>query len=118
MYSSGWKGINCLTIFGGNYFIISSWVQQFSSDLVIFHWGGDLLNCQKIGHLGTDPRHHQYIYLLLLYHIHKVAYCGGSKDHGDPNHKVRQIWDYQGYLILIVALDSVYLNLYDDVANR
>ena len=26
--------------------------------------------------------------------------------------------DHKGYLILIIALDSIYLNLYDDIANR
>ena len=53
----------------------------------------------------------------LFYHIHDVAYCGGSKDHGDPSHKVGQVWDNESYVILILALDSIYLNLYDDVAN-
>ena len=42
----------------------------------------------------------------------------GSQDHKDPSHKVGQIWDYEGYLILIIGLDSIYLNPYDDVANR
>ena len=28
-----------------------------------------------------------------------------------------QVWDYKGYLILIIGLDSVYLNPYDDVAD-
>ena len=47
-----------------------------------------------------------------------MAYCGGPQDHGDPIHKAGQIQDYQGYLILIIALDSIYLNLYDDIAYR
>ena len=118
MYNSGWKDINCLTIFSGNYFIICNGAQHFSSDLVIFHCGGGSLNHQKVGHLGVDPRYHQHVYLLLLDHIHDMAYYGGSQDHRDPNHEVRQIWDYQGYLILIMALDSIYLNPYDDIANR
>ena len=29
-----------------------------------------------------------------------------------------QIQVHQGYLILIIALDSIHLNLYDDVAHR
>ena len=68
--------------------------------------------------MGVDPGCHQHVYLLLSYHIHDVVYCGGSQDHRDLNHKVGQIWDYEGYLILIIALDSIYLNLYYDVANR
>ena len=61
--------------------------------------------------MGIDPGCHQCIYLLLSYHIcNDAAYCGGSQDHGDPSHKVGQIWDYEGYLILIIALDSIYLN--------
>ena len=47
-----------------------------------------------------------------------MAYCGGSQNHGDLNCKVGQVWDYKGYLILIIALDSIYLSPYDDVANR
>ena len=47
-----------------------------------------------------------------------MAYSGGSQDHRDLSHKAGQIWDYKGYLIPIIALDSIYLNLYDDVANR
>ena len=29
-----------------------------------------------------------------------------------------KIWDHQGYLILIIALDFIHLNPYDDVAHR
>ena len=68
--------------------------------------------------MGIDPRHGQCVYLIFFYHIHDLAYCGGSQDHGDLSHEVGQIWDYEGYLVLIIALDSVYLNPYDDVANR
>ena len=28
------------------------------------------------------------------------------------------IWEYQGYLVLIIALDSIHLNPYDDIAKR
>ena len=35
----------------------------------------------------------------------------------DPSHEVGQIQDYEGYLILIIALDSIYLNPYDDVSQ-
>ena len=31
--------------------------------------------------------------------------------------EVGQIWDYEGYLILVIALESIYLNPYDDVAK-
>ena len=67
--------------------------------------------------MGVDPGCHQCIYLLLSYHIHDVAYCGGSQDCRDPSCKVGHIWDYEGYLILIITLDSIYLNPYDDIAN-
>ena len=36
---------------------------------------------------------------------------------GTQTHEVGQIWNYEGCLILI-ALDSIDLNLYDDIANR
>ena len=52
-----------------------------------------------------------------LFHVHDAAYCGSSQDHGDPSHEVGQIQDYEGYLVFIIALDSIYLNPYDDVAN-
>ena len=68
--------------------------------------------------MGFDPGCCQCIYLLLFYHIHEMAYCGGSQDHGDLSYDVGQIWDYEGYLILIIALDSIYLNPYYDVSNR
>ena len=54
----------------------------------------------------------------LLSHVQDAAYCGAPQDHRDLSHEVGQIWDYEGYLILIIALDSIYLNPYDDVANR
>ena len=68
--------------------------------------------------MGIDPGCCQCVYLILSYHIHDAAYHGDSQDHGDLSHKVGQIQDYEGYLILIIALDSIYLNPYDDVANR
>ena len=68
--------------------------------------------------MGVDPGCCQCIYLPLSYNIHNAAYCGSSQDHGDPSHKVGQIQDYEGYLILIIALDSIYLNPYDDIASR
>ena len=118
MYNSGWEGINHFTISGGEYFIIFSRIQYSSSDLVIFHCGSGSLNYQNIGHTGVNPGCHQCVYLLLSYHIHGVAYRGGSQDDGDLSCKARQIQDYQGYLILFIALDSVHLSLYDDIVNR
>ena len=38
-----------------------------------------------------------------------MAYHGGSKDHGNLSCEIGQVQDYKGYLILIIALDSVYL---------
>ena len=43
---------------------------------------------------------------------------GSSNDHWDSSCKIGQVWDNEGYLILIVALNSIYLNPYDDVAIR
>ena len=43
---------------------------------------------------------------------------GGPRIMGDPSCKVGQIWDYEGYLFLIVALDSIYFNPHDDTAIR
>ena len=68
--------------------------------------------------MDIDPGCHQCAYLLLSYCIHDTKYCGGSQDHGDPSCKVGQIQDYEGYLILIIALDFMYLNPYEDIANR
>ena len=102
---------------GGDYFIVFSRIQYFSSNLV-FQCGSGSPNHQKVAYTGVNPRCHQCIQLFLFYHIHDVAYHGGSQEHGDPSCKVGQIWDYEGYLILLIALDSIYLNLYDDVANR
>ena len=118
MHDSGWKGINHLTVLGGNYFIIFHRVQYLSGDLVIPYHGSSLPYCQEIGYSGIDPRGCQGIYLSLPYHIHDAAYCGGSEDHRDPCHGVGQIQDFQGYLILIITLDSVHLNSYDDIAHR
>ena len=59
-----------------------------------------------------------HLFLSLSYHIHNAAYCGGSQDHRYPSQEAAQIQDYEGYLILIIALDSIYLNPYDDVTNR
>ena len=116
--NSGWEGVNHFVIFHGDYFIIFSSIQHFSSDLVTFHCGDGSSNHQNVGHTGINPGCHQCIYLLLSYHVHDMAYCGGFQDHRDPCHEVGQIPDYEGYLILIITLDSSYLNPYDDVASR
>ena len=76
MYNSGWEGINHLTIFGGDYFIIFSRIQHFGSDLVIFHCGSGASNCQKVGHMGINPGCYQCIYFPLSYHSHDKTYCG------------------------------------------
>ena len=67
--------------------------------------------------MSIDPGCHQCVHLTLFYHIHDMAYHGGSQDHGDPSCEGGQIWDYEGYPILMIALDSIYLNPYDDVAS-
>ena len=118
MYDLEWEGIDHFSTLGGDYFIVFSRVQYSSSDVVFFQCGGCSADCKKVGYMGIDPVCHQCIYLSFFYHIHDVAYSGGSQNHGDLNHNVGQIWDYEGYLILIIALDSIYLNPYDDVANR
>ena len=73
---------------------------------------------QKVGYMGADPGCCQCICLVLFYHIHNAVYHGGSHNHWDPSCKVGQIQDHKGYLTLIIALDSIYLNLYDDIAIR
>ena len=118
MYDSEWEGINHFAPFGGDYFIVFSGIQYYSSDLVVFQCGGCLSDCQRVGYMGIDPGCHQCIHLTLFYHFHNAAYHRGFQDHGDPSHEVGQIQDYEGYLILIIALDSIYLDLYDDIVNR
>ena len=118
VYDSGQEGINHFTNLGGDYLIIFSRIQYSSSDLVIFQHGSHSLDHQKVGYMGVDPGCHRCVYLILSYHIHDVVYHGGSQDHGDPSCEVGQIWNYEGYLVLIMALDSIYLNPYDDIANR
>ena len=117
MYDSGQEGINCFATLGGDYFIVFSRIQYSSNDLVNFQCGSCLSHHQKVGYKGVDPGCCQCIHLTLFYHIHDAAYHGGSQHHGDPSCKVGQIWDYEGYLMLIITLDSIYLNPYDDVAN-
>ena len=118
MYNFGWEGINCFTTLGGDYLIIFSRIQYSSSDLVIFQCGSCSSDHQKVGNTGVDPGCCQCIYLFFFYHIHDLAYCRDSQYHGFQSHKVGQIQDYEGYLILIIALNSIYFNPYDDVANR
>ena len=118
MYDSGQEGINHFTSLGGDYFIVFSGVQYSSGDLVIFQCGCHLSDHQKVGYMGTHPGCCQCIYLSSFYHIQDMAHHGGSQDHGDLSCEVGQIWDYESYLILIIALDSIYLNPYDDIANR
>ena len=67
---------------------------------------------------GPYPGCCQCTHLAFFHDIHDVAYSGGSQDQGDPSSKVGQIQDYQGYLILIIALDFIYLNLDDNRAIR
>ena len=117
MYDSGQEGINHFATLGGDYFIVFCRIQHSSSYLVIFQCGGHSSDCQKVGYMGIDPGHCQCVYLILFYHIHDATYHGGSKDHWDPSHKIGQVWDHEGYQIFIVALDSICLNPYDDVAK-
>ena len=45
-----------------------------------------------------------------------MTYCRSPQNDRDSYHKILQVWDYQGYLVLTIALDSVNLNPYDNVA--
>ena len=45
-----------------------------------------------------------------------MTYCRSPQNNRDLQHKIWQVQDYQGYSIFIIALDSVHLNLYDDIA--
>ena len=67
-------------------------------------------------HAGIHPRHCQGIYFPLFHDIYNMAYSGGSQNNGDPFHKLLFIWDYQGYLVFIIALDSIHLNLDNNIA--
>ena len=118
MYDSGWEGIKHFTPLGGDDFFIFSGIQYSSSNLVIFQCGSCLPDQQKVGYTGGDPGCNQHIHLTPFYHIHDAAYCGGSRDHRNLSHEAGQVQGYEGYLILIIALDYIYLNLYDDIANR
>ena len=117
MYNSGWESVNHFTTPGGDYFIVFIGIQYSSSHLVIFQHSSHSSGLQKVGHMDIDLGCSQCVYLL-FYYIYNAAYCGGSQDHRDLSHKVGQIHDYEGYLILIISLDSIYLNPYDDIANR
>ena len=88
MYDSGPEGVNHFATLGGDYFNVFSRIQYSSSDFVVFQGGSHSLDCQKVGHMGIDPGCHRCLYLILFYHIHDVAYCGGSQDHRDLNHKL------------------------------
>ena len=68
-----------------------------------------------MGHPGICPKHCQYIYLSLFHDIYDVAYGGGSQNNGNPFCKIQWIHDYQGYLVFIVAQESIHLNLDNDV---
>ena len=71
-------------------------------------------------HRCIDPRVlpvHAYLSLSLITFM-MLLIMGVPRITGYPCHIIGQIWDYKGYLIFIIALDSIYLNLYDDVAHR
>ena len=53
---------------------------------------------------------------LLLHDIHGAAYSWGSHDKWDSFCKLLFIKDNQGYLVLVIALDSIYMNLDNNVA--
>ena len=46
-----------------------------------------------------------------------MAYCRGSQNDWDLCHKTWQVWDHQGYLVFVIALDSIHLNPYDNIAQ-
>ena len=45
-----------------------------------------------------------------------TSYSGGSQNNGDLFHKLKFIWDDQGYLVFIIALNSIHLNLENNIA--
>ena len=53
---------------------------------------------------------------LSFHNIHNAAYGGGPQDSRDLFGKFQLIWDYQGYLVLNIALDSIYLNPDNNIA--
>ena len=108
-YDMRWDGINGLSILGGNYFIIFTGVWLPCSSFTIFYCSCSLLNCQEVGHPGIYPRCCLGIYLFLLYHIYDVTYHGSPQNNRDLCHKIWQVQDHQGYLVLTIALDSIHL---------
>ena len=67
-------------------------------------------------HPGISPRHCQGIYFSLFHDIHNVDYGGEPQDSRDPFCEFQLIQDKQGYLVLIIALDSIYLNPGNNIA--
>ena len=114
----GREGISGLSILGGSYFIIFTGVWLPCNNLTILYCSCSPLDCKKISHSDIYPRHCQCIYLLLLNHIYNVAYCGSPQNNGYLFYNIWQVQYYQGYLILIIALDSVHLIRYGNVAYQ
>ena len=104
-------------IFSGDSLIIFGGITYSGSDLVAFWCGSHSLDCHKISYMGIDPRHCQCVYLTLFITFMMWPIVGVPRITGTQAMKLDKSGDNEGYLILIIALGSIYLNSYNDIAN-
>ena len=68
-----------------------------------------------MGYPGICPRCFQDVNL--LHHINYAADGRGPQDNGDSGCEVRYVQNYQGYLVFVITLNSIYLNLDNNIAQ-
>ena len=106
--------------FAGKYFIIFTVGWLTCNNLTILYCSCSPSNCKKISHSGIYPGITKACISFFLIMFTTLLIVGVPKIMGTcaAKFEVWQIWDCQSYLILIIALDSIHLNPYDNVAYQ
>ena len=79
---------------------------------IIFHlcWHHSM-HSQEMCCPGIHPQCGKGVHLSLFHHIYNSPNSGGSQYDGHSFCKMRRVCDDQGYLVFIIAPNSIYLNL-------
>ena len=108
-YYMGGKRFQCLCFLAVHQWAVLIHIISLLLAISHFHWCYSSY-CQEVCCPCICPRLCQGIHLYLSHHVNNSANGGSSQDDGYSGCKTGKVWDDQGYLILIIAPNSIHLN--------
>ena len=104
MYDLWWKRADFFTLYCFDNLIQVSWIHGLICSCLTPNGEFCSMTCQQVGYSQSTQGNRQFIYITLLNHIYDSVnvWCAQSDWHPGP--KVNWIWNDQGNLVFIVAL--------------